>query len=51
MFTLAKAVQELIKICQLPQLEELGKNLTMEELVDKIQDNTNHRQEVTVPPK
>jgi hypothetical protein len=41
MFALAQsATQELIKRCQLPQLEELGKNLIMEELVDKIQDNT-----------
>jgi hypothetical protein len=37
----------LIKICRLPQLEELGKNLIMEALVARIQDNTSHRRDVT----
>jgi len=41
-----KVAQELIKICQLPQLEELGNNLVMEEFVDKVQDNTSHTREV-----
>jgi hypothetical protein len=42
-----KEVQELIKICRLTQLEELGKNLVMEELVDNIQDNKSHKWKVT----
>jgi hypothetical protein len=42
-----KAAQELLKLCRLPQLEELGKNIIMEELVDKVQDNTSHRRGVT----
>jgi hypothetical protein len=33
---LHKSSQELIKICQLSQLEELGKNLVVEEIVDNI---------------
>jgi len=37
-----KGTQELIKGSQVPQLYELGKKLVMEELVDKVQDNTNH---------
>jgi len=44
---LHKETQELIKRCWLPQLEELRKNLVMEELVDNIQENTSHRWEVT----
>jgi hypothetical protein len=41
-----KDAQELIRGCQLPPLAELGKNLVMEELIDKIQDNTNQRREI-----
>jgi hypothetical protein len=40
---LHKAAQELIRGCQLPTLAELGQTLVMEELIDKIQDNTNQR--------
>jgi hypothetical protein len=40
---LHKVVQELIKGCRLPQLDEIGKNKFMEELVYKVQDSTNHR--------
>jgi hypothetical protein len=43
---LHKVTQELIKGFRLPQLDELGKNMVMEELVDKVQDNTNHRRSV-----
>jgi hypothetical protein len=43
---LHKVAQELIKGSRLPQLDELGKNMVMEELVDKVQDNTNHRRSV-----
>jgi hypothetical protein len=38
-----KATQKLLKLCRLPQLEELGKNIIMEEPVDKVQDNTSRR--------
>jgi HD superfamily phosphohydrolase YqeK len=34
---------DLIKDSQLPQLDELGKNMVMEELVDKVQDSINHK--------
>jgi hypothetical protein len=34
-------------ICQLPPLVELGQTLVMEELIDKIQENTNQRWEIT----
>jgi hypothetical protein len=39
-------MQELIKGSQLPQLYELGKNMVMEELLDKVHDSTNHRRSV-----
>jgi hypothetical protein len=42
-----KEINELLKLCRMPQLEELQKNLTMEELVDKVQDSTSHRRFVT----
>jgi hypothetical protein len=38
-----KVAQELLKLCRLPQLEEIGKNLIMKELVNKVHDNTSHR--------
>jgi hypothetical protein len=38
-----KVVQELLKLCRLPQLEELGKNLIMKELVDKVHENSSCR--------
>jgi hypothetical protein len=41
-----KTAQELIKGSRLPQLDELGKNIVTEELVDKVHDNTNHRKSV-----
>jgi hypothetical protein len=41
-----KVVQELIKSSRLPRLDELGKNLVTEELVDKVHDNTNQRKAV-----
>ena len=36
-----KVVQELIKNNGLPRLDELGKNLVTEELVDKVHDSMN----------
>jgi hypothetical protein len=42
-----KASQELLKLCRLLQLEELGKNIKMEELVDKVQDSMSRRRGVT----
>jgi hypothetical protein len=41
-----KVAQELIKSNKLPKLDELGKNIVTEELVDKVHDNTNQRREV-----
>jgi 2C-methyl-D-erythritol 2,4-cyclodiphosphate synthase len=41
-----KATQELIKNSRFPKLDELGKNLVSEELVDKVHNNTNQRREV-----
>jgi len=43
---LHKVAHELIKGIRLPQLDELGKNLFMEELVDKVHNNTNHRRSI-----
>jgi hypothetical protein len=47
MFTTTQGNTRIDQDMSTPQLEELGKNLIMEELVDKIQDNTSHRWEVT----
>jgi hypothetical protein len=41
-----KQAQELIKSSRLPKLDELGKNLVSEELVEKVHNNTNQRREV-----
>ena len=41
-----KVVQELIKSCRVPKLDELGKNLVTKELLDKVHDNENQRREV-----
>ena len=38
-----KVAQELLNLCRLAQLEELRKNIIMEELVDNVHDNTSHR--------
>jgi hypothetical protein len=36
-----KVAQELIRNGHLPRLDELGKNLVAEEMVNAVQDNTN----------
>jgi hypothetical protein len=41
-----KVAQELIRNSRLPRLDELGKNLVIEELVNAVHDSTNQRKEV-----
>lgn len=41
-----KVAQELIRNGCLPRLNELGKNLVTEELVNAVQDNTNQRKQI-----
>jgi hypothetical protein len=41
-----KAAQELIRHGRLPRLDELGKNLVMEELVNVVQESTSRRRQI-----
>jgi hypothetical protein len=41
-----KVAQELIRNGHLPRLDELGKNLVAEEMVNAVQDNTNRRKQI-----
>jgi hypothetical protein len=41
-----KASQELIRNGHLPRLDELGKNLVMEELVNAVQESTSRRRQI-----
>jgi hypothetical protein len=41
-----KASQELIRHGRLPMLDELGKNLVMEELVNAVQESTSRRRQI-----
>jgi hypothetical protein len=41
-----KVAQELIRNGHLPILDELGKNLVTEELVNAVQDNTSRRKQI-----
>jgi hypothetical protein len=41
-----KDSQELIRNGRLPRLDELGKNLVVEEMVNVVQDNTNRRKQI-----
>jgi hypothetical protein len=42
-----KVVEVLIWMCCLPPLEDLKKTLTMEKLLQKIQQSTSHRRDIT----